>query len=297
MSYTAVTKPSVGDPIKLSTITGLIDNQDYFSTTLGASTIIGADGSFETAPSGSDVAVGWSKSGTAGVERSSTAGSNSEGQYNLRFIGSGSDSATILSPKFAVDEKQPYVISVGCKNDDAGNQFLVEFITYGRDKSTGPVHTVTQPVLTVGSNSSFNNTSFKKYNWVVDAGTNGKWAEIKITWTCGSTASQGYLDNVTLEPMKSRVVHALYQPFNSGGSIEYYCPKYCMTNWVEWDQQTNQSNADYALYVETDVLVTNRVSNFANSAGYYGNAVSLPTQTGTSNQSYAITYDLLHIPN
>ena len=70
-----------------------------------------------------------------------------------------------------------------------------------------------------------------------------------------------------------------------------------MTNWVEWDQQTSQSIADYGLYVETDVLVTNRVSNFANSAGYYGNAVSLPTQTGTSNQSYAITYDLLHIPN
>lgn len=238
MPFSAVTKPSVGDPIKLSTITGMIDNQDFFNTQLDTSSTFNADGNFEATPSGGDPAQGWTKTGAATVARSSSSGDpNGSGEYTLKFSGSASDTAQITTAVFPIDEYKAYVISLGSQVDDAGDRFLVEFISYQRDGTTGPVQTVTNPVWDDSTNTGINHTSWHRDEWVVDGGSGGKWAKIRITWTCNSsTASDGYIDMFSIEPAHREVRFITPEWADSNNnSLLIYCPKHYQTEFVQTD--------------------------------------------------------------
>lgn len=238
MPYSAVTKPSVGDPIKLSTIEGLIDNQTFFNTSLDTSSTFNADGNFEATPSGGDPAQGWTKTGAAVVIRSSTSSDpNSNGEYCLKFGGSASDAGVIETDIFPIDEYKAYVISAGFQVDDTGDQFKVEFISYQRDGSTGPVQTVQNPRHYDGTNTGINDTTWKRHEWVVDGGTNGRWAKLKITWTCNSSSSSaGYLDSLTIEPMHREVRYVLPDFYGNGANtLDCYCPRWCKTEFTTYD--------------------------------------------------------------
>lgn len=241
MSFAAVTKPSVGDPIKLSTIESLIDNQDFFNTQIGSVTAFGADGNFETTPSGGDPAQGWTTTGDGAalaVRSSSSGDPNSSGKWTMKIGGSAGDELSIITKDaFKIDSHKAYIISVGTQVDNAGDRFEIDFISYQRDGATGPVQTVRNPIWGDSTNIGINHTNWHRDEWVVDGGLTGKWAKIKITWYCNdSTASNGYIDNLTIEPMHREVRFITPEWADSNNnSLIVYCPRYCQTEFLQTD--------------------------------------------------------------
>lgn len=243
MSYASVTKPSVGDPIKLSTIEAIIDNQAFFQSSIGANAGFNADGSFESpGASGSEPALGWTESAGNALtitRESSSAEPNAHGQYCLKFAGSFGQTGGIETAIFPVDELENYVISAVHSVDDAGDKFEIQFITYERDGATS-VHTVSNPMFTnvVTGNEGFNDTASAKYDWVVSPGANARFAKIKIIFTVNSSvASAGYLDHVQIYTHRAAAVFK--QPLfwgSTGGAaaspantVEFYAPLRCRT--------------------------------------------------------------------
>lgn len=278
MPYTAVTKPSVGDPIKLSTIEGLIDNQTFFNTSLDTSSTFNADGNFEATPSGGDPAQGWKKTGAATVERTDTGGTNGRGKWALKFSGTDTDVGTIITDKFSIEEQSAYIISLGCITDDVADRFKCEFISWQRDGATGPVQTVENPRWYDGNNDGLNNTSYRRWEWVVDGGTDGKWAQIQITWTCKAGASSaGYLDEVTIHKAHREARFAVSGIDAAGaGTIEFYCPKYYRTELKQIIQEA-ASGPDYV----TSTLQSGSWTNGGTPVG--------PSPGATYSANYATT--------
>jgi hypothetical protein len=244
MAYSAVTKPAVGDPIKLSTITGIIDNQDHFNSTITSGGVgFAADGDFEATPA-SGPASGWTDGGGAAtIARSNNpSGANGSGEYSLKFSGNASETNYVETALFPISEYKPYALSISCKTDAAGDQFTVSFITVERDGATS-VQTVTNPVHSDGTNSGLNPTTWKNFEWVVDGGTNSRFAKIKIAWTCNSTAaSAGYVDNFTITEA-TRSEYRFYLPlFISNGAHSFTChaPNWMRTTITTYDDTTNE---------------------------------------------------------
>lgn len=269
MSYTAVTKPSVGDPIKLSTIEALIDNQSHFNTQLGSSSFLGADGNFETAPSGGNPAEGWQTvgSGAAVAVRSSSSGDpNGSGQFCLKFGGSAGDELSIKTvSKFKIDAQKAYIISAGTQVDNAGDRFEIDFISYQRDGSTGPVQTVRNPIWDDSTNTGLNHTSYRRDEWVVDGGSSGRWAEIVITYyNNSSSTSSGYIDNITVEPAHREVRFITPKWANSNNNnLNIYCPNHYQTEFIRSDTPSGNG------YFEADSTQTAIFSSITNGPGGY----------------------------
>lgn len=248
MSYSSVTKPNVGDSVKARTIQEIIDNQDVFNSSLSGNKVFNADGDFEATPGSGDPALGWTDGGGAAtIARSSASGDpNSSGQYCLKFTGgSASDSNYIESDIFPIDAEQVYKLAFVSKVDDAGDEFKVEFISYQRDGTTGPVQTVANPRFKdTNGNYGFNFTSgMVRREWLVDGGANGRWAKIKISWTCNSSAaSAGYADKFEITPANNQIYRFLADDFNaqSNHELDIYCPRNYQTMFLMLDDTHHQ---------------------------------------------------------
>lgn len=252
MAYSTVTKPSVGDPIKLSTIEGIIDNQEHFQSSIAANTGFNADGSFESAgASGSEPALGWTEvSGNAlTIERSNTSSDpNIHGEYTLKFSGSFGQTGGIESGLFPVSELELYELSITSMVDNIGDSFKIKVISYERDGTTS-VQTVTNPYVTNGgtSNEGLNHTSgMTETKWMIDTGTDSRFAKVQILFTVNSSiASAGYTDQFTFRKATA-VIKTEFTDLNSAtllgsaNSIDVYCPKFCTVGFFSFDTTNKQ---------------------------------------------------------
>lgn len=250
MAYSTVSKPSVGDPIKLSTIEGIIDNQEHFQASIAANAGFNADGSFENpGASASEPALGWNESsGNAlTIARTNTgADPNAHGEYSLKFSGSFGQTGGIETDLFPVSDLEPYVITIASQVDNVSDKFEIQFITYERDGATG-VQTVSNPLFTDASTSDegINDTTMTKRQWVVSAGTDARFGKIKVIFTVNSSvASAGYLDHVNFERQGNRTIvykHKLFWETDGTGNskantLDVYCPKWCKTYFIRYDE-------------------------------------------------------------
>lgn len=269
MAYSTVSKPSVGDPIKLSTIEGIIDNQEHFQASIAANAGFNADGSFENpGASVSEPALGWNESsGNAlTIARTNTgADPNTHGEYSLKLSGSFGQTGGIETDLFPVSDLEAYVITIASQVDDSGDKFEIQFITYERDGATS-VQTVSNPLFTDASTSDegINDATMTKRQWVVSAGTDARFGKLKVIFTVNSSvASAGYLDHVNFERQGNRTIVYKHKNFweldGTGTSIlahemDVYCPKWCKTYFVRYNETkriitgTNQ-NVSYPMHL------------------------------------------------
>lgn len=294
MPYTAVTKPSVGDPIKLSTIEAIIDNQAFFNSSLSSNVSFGADGDFEATPTGSDPALGWTDGGgPVTFSRSSSAGDpNISGQYCLKASGDAGDTNYIESDLFPIAANETYLLDVTTMVDTAGDKWTVEFISYERDGATGPVQTVKQPEMTksTGEVGMGYTSGMTRKQWVVDGGSTGRWAKIKITFTVNSsTASDGYIDLFRLDRTHNGIYRFVIDDYNdnSGNSLSIYIPR----NYATVFHLLNSSDLPEeitAVWFDPKVSGISSKFDYGNSAGYSaGTIVRIP---GTDNANKDIYY-------
>lgn len=284
MAYTSITKPSVGDPIKLSLIEAMIDNQVHFYNSLSASASFNADGDFEASPTGSEPALGWTDGGgpATWARSSDAADPNISGQYTLKCSGDAGDTNSIESALFPISENETYELTLTSKVDNIGDHFQVSFISYERDGATGPVQTVKSPIVTDASgNAGFNYTSgMTTATWLVDGGATGRWAKIKIDFEVNAGgASAGYIDLFTLRPARG-MYRQVFPAFNNATAqtIEIYCPnKYS----VAFFSLANSNGMVYAGGTQDPISTAKSKVTFTDYLGMPSGILPTNVTTGT----------------
>lgn len=164
MAYTAITKPSVGDPVKKTALVdALIDNDAYLKAGLDsirAETVI-LNGSFEADTDSDGIPDEWSRTLYTGGSSTHDDTDSAHGLYSFKFTspgGSGNGGGYLTSSEFfEVTPERPIAISFLLKSSAADVKNEVVLLWFDKDQNA-----CSTASTTIYTNDASNPTSWEE---------------------------------------------------------------------------------------------------------------------------------------